>query len=185
MKEKINKMQFDESLISGITKGIEVQLKSIKNDIMSNNVSVGNNQKFINKTFDFSSSDNIKRDNFSQKKKMKEIKELKDEKDALNRKLMQIIENENLLENKNNTGLLVEQNLKEKIKKDVANQKKEILDKIDLINARIKISMKDTEDIDTKRHSNLKNFIDNFQRDKEIVEIRAKKYLKESKERNP
>ena len=184
LKEKINKMQFDESLISGITKGIEVQLKSIKNDIMSNNVSVWNNQKFINKTFDFSSSDNIKRDNFSQKKKMKEIKELKDEKDALNRKLMQIIENENLLENKNNTGLLVEQNLKEKIKKDVAKQKKEILDKIDLINAKIKLSMKDTEDIDTKRHSNLKNFIDNFQRDKEIVEIRAKKYLKESKERN-
>ena len=184
LKEKIKKMQFDESLISGINKGIEGQLKSIKNDIMSNNVSVGNNQKFINKTFDFSSSDNIKRDNFNQKKKIKEIKELKDEKDALNRKLMQIIENENLLENKNNTGLLVEQNLKEKIKKDVSKQKKEILDKIDLINSKIKISMQNTENLDTKRHSNLKNFIDNFQRDKEIVEIRAKKYFKENKERN-
>ena len=46
---------------------------------------------------------------------------------------MQITENENLLENKNNSNLLVEQNLKEKIIKDASKQKKEILDKIDSI----------------------------------------------------
>ena len=44
--------------------------------------------------------------------------------------------------------------------------------------------MQNTQDINSKRFSNLKNFIDNFERDKEIVEIRAKKYLKENKERN-
>ena len=96
---------------------------------------------------------------------------------------MQIIENENLLENKNNSNLLVEQNLKEKIKRDVSKQKKEILDKIDLINSKIKILMRDSEDINTKRITNLKSFLDNFERDKEIAEIRAKKYLKENKQR--
>ena len=56
----------------------------------------------------------------NKKMKYREIKELNEEKNALNRKLMQIIENENLLEgkNKNNSELLVEQNLKEKIKKE-------------------------------------------------------------------
>ena len=82
---------------------------------------------------------------------------------------MQIIENQNLLESKNNPDLLVEKKLIEKIKKDVAKQKKEILDKIDLINAKIKMTMQNTEDVNSKRISNLKTYISNFERDKEIV----------------
>ena len=183
LKDQINKMQFDETILSGINKSIEGQLKSLKDDIMSNNVSVGTNKKLVNKSFDYAVNDNIKKDNYESKKKYKEIYELKEEKDALNRKLMQIMENENLLENKNNSNLLVEQNLKEKIKKDVSKQKKEILDKIDLINSRIKILMRNSEDINTKRITNLKSFLDNFERDKEIAEIRAKKYLKENQKR--
>ena len=136
LKEKINQMHVDKTLLSGINKGIENQLKSVKNDIMEKNISVSNSQQKVNKSFDFSPNDNLRRDNFDVKKKYKEIKDLKEEKDALNRKLMQIIENENLLENKNNSNLLVEQNLRDKIKKDVSKQKKEILDKIDLINSK-------------------------------------------------
>ena len=177
-------MHFDENILSGINKGIEQQLQSVKNDIMEKNVSISNTQKLVNKSFDISMNNSLKKDNFDVKKKYKEIKELKDEKDKLNRKLMQIIENENLLESKNNSDLLVEKNLREKIKKDVSKQKKEILDKIDLINAKMKLTMQNTEDINTKRISNLKAFITNFERDKEIVEIRAKKYLKEHRERN-
>ena len=185
LKDKMNKMQFDESLLSGINKGIEGQLKSLKEDIMSNNVNVSatNNKKFVNKSFDYALSENNKKDNFDVKKKYKEIYELKEEKDALNRKLMQIIENENLLENKNKSNLLVEQNLKEKIKKDVSKQKKEILDKINIINSKIKLLMQSSEDANTKRLMNLKSFLDNFERDKEIAVIRAKKYLKENKQR--
>jgi hypothetical protein len=137
----------------------------------------------VNKSFDYALSENNKKDNFDVKKKYKEIYELKEEKDALNRKLMQIIENENLLENKNKSNLLVEQNLKEKIKKDVSKQKKEILDKINIINSKIKLLMQSSEDANTKRLMNLKSFLDNFERDKEIAEIRAKKYLKENKQR--
>ena len=183
LKEKINQMHFDENILSGINKGIEQQLQSVKNDIMEKNVSISNTQKLVNKSFDISMNNSLKKDNFDVKKKYKEIKELKDEKDKLNRKLMQIIENQNLLESKNNPDLLVEKNLIEKIKKDVAKQKKEILDKIDLINAKIKMTMQNTEDVNSKRISNLKTYISNFERDKEIVEIRAKKYLKEHKER--
>ena len=183
LKEQMSKMNFDNTVLSGINKGIEVQLKSIKDEMYSKNVAFNNNQKIINKSFDFSVGDSLKKENFDIKKKFKEIKELKDEKDALNRKLMQIIENENLIDKKNNSDLLVEQNLRDKIKKDVSKQKKEILYKIDLINSKIKLSLQSTQDANTNRFVNLKNFIDNFQRDKEIAEIRAKKYLKENLER--
>ena len=106
------------------------------------------------------------------------------EKDILNRKLMQIVENEDLLCNKENSNLVVEKNLKEKIKKDVEEQKKKLTEKINNINEKIKNIILDEDDINSKKQDNLKNFIDNFERDKEIIEIRAQKYLKEKKERN-
>ena len=53
LKDQMKKMQFDETILSGINKSIEGQLKSLKDDIMSNNVSVGSNKKSINKSFDY------------------------------------------------------------------------------------------------------------------------------------
>ena len=184
LKDKIDKMQFNNKIISGINKGIDEQLKSVKNDIFSKKVLLKESPKDLDKYINKSYESINKIDNSGNKNKYKAIKELKIEKDNLNRKLMQIIENENLLENKNNTGLVVEQNLKEKIKKDVTNQKNAIITKLEIINEKIKNILLKEEDSSNKKQENLKNFIDNFERDKEIIEIRAKKYLKEKKERN-
>ena len=184
LKDKIDKMQFNNKIISGINKGIDEQLKSVKNDIFSQKVLLKESPKDLDKYINKSYESMNKIDNSGNKNKYKAIKELKIEKDNLNRKLMQIIENENLLENKNNTGLVVEQNLKEKIKKDVTNQKNAIITKLEIINEKIKNILLNEEDPSNKKQENLKNFIDNFERDKEIIEIRAKKYLKEKKERN-
>ena len=54
LKEQMSKMNFDNTVLSGINKGIEVQLKSIKDEMLSKNVAFSNNQKIINKSFDFS-----------------------------------------------------------------------------------------------------------------------------------
>ena len=184
LKDKIGKLNFNNKILSGINKGIDEKLTSVKNEIISQKVNLReipkSVEKYVNKSFDLSS--NIKNDNFNIKNKYKAIKDLKIEKDTLNRKLMQIIENEKLLENENNSGLVVEKNLKEKIKKDSTLQKNKILEKIEIINDKIKNMMLD-DDLNIKKQKNLKNFIDNFERDKEIVEIRAKKFLKENRER--
>ena len=75
-------------------------------------------------------NNNLKKDNFYLKKKYKEIKELKNEKDKLDRKLIQINENQNLLESKNNSNLLFEKNLIKKIKKMLPNKKKKFFIKL-------------------------------------------------------
>ena len=137
-------------------------------------------KRYVNKSFDLSS--NSKNDNINNKNKYKTIKDLKIERDNLNRKLLQIMENEKLLENEDNIGLVVEKNIKEKIKKDSTVQKNKIIEKIEIINEKIKNMMLDDE-LNIRKQTNLRNFIDNFERDKEIVEIRAKKYLKEKRER--
>ena len=185
LKDKIDKMKYNNNLLSGINNGMDELLKSVKKDIFSKKVLLkdapNNMEKYINKSFDIGS--NNKEANYNLKNKYKTIKELKIEKDNLNKKLIQLIENENLIDNKNNSEFIVEQNLKEKIKKDVNAQKKKIIQKIENINEKIKDVILNEEDINNKKQENLKNFIDNFERDKELIEIRTKKYLKEKKER--
>ena len=58
------------------------------------------------------------------------------------------------------------------------------IQKLENINNNIKNEILNQKDINNNRQENLKNFIDNFERDKEIVKIRAKKYREEKKERN-
>ena len=139
-------------------------------------------EKYVNKSFQLGSKANI--DNINLKNKYRIIKELKVEKDNLKKKLVQLTENESLLEKKGGSEFIVEQNLKEKLKKDLINQKNKIIQKIEDIDIKIKDILLEMDNIDNKKQINLQNFIDNFERDKEILEVRAKKYLKEKRERN-
>ena len=68
--------------------------------------------------------------------------------------------------------------------REVQNQKEEVKEKIADINYRIKYTI-DQDKLQTiPCKERVKDFITNFERDKEIIEIRAKKYYKEYKERN-
>jgi hypothetical protein len=188
LKDKIGKMQFNNNVLSGINKGIGQQLSSVKKDIISTKVVLSKDapkdlEKYINKSFEASSNNN-KDEIFNLKNKYKSIKELKKDKDILSRKLIQIVENENLLENKNDAEHVVEQNVKEKIKKEMLIKKNKIIRKLENVNEKIKNILIDVEDSGSKKQDKIKNFMDNFERDKEIIEIRAKKYLMETKERN-
>ena len=185
LKDKISKLDFNNKVLSGINKGIDEQLKSVRQEIISQKVLLKdlpkNVDKLLNKSFELSSNNN-KNNELIVKKKYKSIKDLKIEKDILSKKLMQLVENENLLENQNSSQI-VEQNLKEKIKNDMSIKKNKIILKLQNINDKIKNEILDIKDINNNKKENLKNFIENFERDKEIVEIRERKYIKEKNER--
>ena len=185
LKDKISKLNFNNLLLSGINKGIDGQLKSVRKEIISHKVLVNdlpkNLDKYLNKSFEI--NPNKKNEGLIIKNKYKTIKDLKKEKDILNKKLMQLIENENLLENQKGFPI-VEQNLNEKIKKDMTIKKNKIIQKLENIKDKIKNEILNIKDINNNKQENLKNFLDNFERDKEIIEIRAKKYMKEKEERN-
>ena len=175
LKDKISKLNFNNLLLSGINKGIDGQLKSVRKEIISHKVLVNdlpkNLDKYLNKSFEI--NPNKKNEELIIKNKYKTIKDLKKEKDILNKKLMQLIENENLLENQKGFPI-VEQNLNEKIKKDMTIKKNKIIQKLENINDKIKNEILNIKDINKNKQENLKIFLDNFERDKEIVEIRAK-----------
>ena len=76
-----------------------------------------------------------------------------------------------------------EKNMKEYQMKNVKNQKNQINDRLTEIEFRINQILEE-ESFKVKKRDNLQKFKENFERDKEIIEARAQKYLRESKERN-
>ena len=76
---------------------------------------------------------------------------------------------------------MFDKSIKEQQLKSIQDKKDQLSEKIKAIEFEIKCIMEEHQELSNKEKMRL--FIDNFERDKEIVEIRAKKYIKESKER--
>ena len=192
LKDKISKMECSEKLLSSIKKGLGEQMKTIKTDIKENNILITevpkNLKQLILRKADTDATLTPGED-YEMKKRHKAIKELKNEQNKLKQKLIKLKENGNLLENQSFLNISIPQkypNFEKSIKefqiKDNKSKINDLINKISLIDE--KISQLILADNQSTRKDKLKSFIENFERDKEIAEVRARKYLKESKERS-
>ena len=196
LKEKLSKLNYDEKLLTNIQKGLGVQVENIKSQIQDKNILITEVPKDLNKYIIRSASTENKiikysNQDYELKKKHKITKELKEEQAQLRSKLKKIEENESLLNNEgfmnlNNTydGLTqFDKSIKEQHIKTITNKKNEIKERLIEIESRLKLIIEDDNNKQTRKEK-LQTFKENFERDKEIIEARAKKYLKETKERN-
>ena len=196
LKEKINKLNYDSKLLNNIQKDLGSQIEEIKTQIKDNNILITQVPKDLNKYIIRSASSDTKivkysNEDYELKKKHKVIKELKEEETALKQKLLKIEENEALLNNegfislnKSYEGITkLDKSIKEQHIKTIKNKKNDINERLKEIEFRIDLLLKEDNSKLTKREK-LQNFKDTFERDKEIIEARANKYLKETKERN-
>ena len=195
LKEKIMKMNYNEKLFLSINKSLDNQVKSIHNDVLDNQVlittiSKNNNKKpYLPESLSAGDITNLR--NYDSKFKLKTIKELKNEEENIKNNLKQLLENEKLIKDESFTklyslkqsqsNLSLDKILKiEKLKK-IENKKNAYIQQINEIDFKINEIMNNNKN-ELLRKNKLKSFIDNFERDKEIAEIRAKKYYKESKQ---
>ena len=199
LKEKMNKINYSKNLISNIEKDMNSQIKDIKTEIEGNKVVINKETKDLGKIME-----NIKLQrekklvkysevDYNLKKKHKLLKELRDEQNLIKAKISKIEGNEALLKsegfiNLNNSyeGIITpfDKSKKEqemKINKNKINDLKERLREIEF---RIEEIIKEDEDSKISKKEKLENFQKSINRDKELIEKRAEKYLKESKERN-
>ena len=197
LKEKITKLNYDEKLLNNIQKGLGEQVENIKSQIQEKNILITEVPKDLNKYIIKSASTENKiikysNEDYELKKKHKNIKELTEEQASLKKKLMKIEENENLLNNEgfmnlNNTydGLTqFDKSIKEQQIKSIKNKKYEINERLIEIDKRLRLILNEEENNKLSKKEKLQSFCENFERDKEIVEARAKKYIKETKQRN-
>ena len=195
LNNKKNEMNLSQSLNKSIQSGLDSQVTDIKSQIQDKSILITQPKdlnKYINRSA-LSQNKIIKNSNedYQQKQLHKVVTDLKEEQNTLRMRLKKIEENEALLNkegfmNLNNSyqgPTKYEKSMKEYQMKNIKNQKNEINDRLTEVEFRINHILEE-ESMKVKKRDNLQKFKENFERDKEIIEARDKKYLKESKERN-
>ena len=208
LKEKLNTMKskFSENLLSNINKELFSQVNLIKKQLSDSNIQITEIPKNLNKylpklkqtknNISFSSTPNLflpilkdcNKDEYYTKKNYKNLRNLKEEQNILKKNLVKICENENLLENENklndlNNNFKVDYNIKIQQLKSLKMQKKELIDKINFLDIKINNIISNDKSSRLPKNQILKNFIKNFNRDKELSEIISRKYIIESNKR--
>ena len=193
LKQKIITMNFSEKLINGIGKTLDTQVKNIQNELKNNQLLL----TAVNKNFKFHRNKTVNSNELGislDKTKIKKLKELKSEQNYVKQNLNKIIENEkvikaenfnsfnmnSLLRNQVPHSLSLDKKLKLEEYKKLDIQKKNLISKINDIEYQINQLLLEENLNFASRKNKIKNFLDNFEKDKEIIETRAKKYYKES-----
>ena len=187
LKEKLSNIDINIKALNGINKSMEKQIKNIEKDILENQILITEPKRVIK--INTKKTDKIT--NFEDKAKLKTIKGLNDSKNYLNSKLQQILLNEKYLKNEGNIEnlnlsdkyvSLVDQNIYENKKIILENKKEQLITKISQIEEDLKTLSLSGDEL--SRRNRIKHYLQNFEKDKKIIESRAKKYYKESIERN-
>ncbi len=188
LKDKLSQMNTNKNITQGINKSMDKQMKNLHSDFFENKILMTEIPKKLDKLLSESLQ---KSPNYETKNKIKAIRELQEEKNILNLKLQKIITNEKFLDKEgymesgevtNRTFSPMDQKVFEDKKKVLKEKKNNLMKKIEEIEEKLnKILINVGE---TSRKERLKNYIENFEKDKEVIENRAKKYYKEAKERN-
>ena len=192
LQTKISKMDCNQNLMSNIKKELGDKAKTIVKD---ENIPINQKTKDLNAYLqkEADAKNKNSEEMYANKQRYKEVKKLKDELIKYKSNYNQLEENKKFLHEKDLSNQLnnsqriypqetvYEKSKKEQQIKEIDDKMKNIMDKINEIQFQIKLKMEDHKTLTNKEK--IKLFLENFERDKEIVEIRAKKYLKESKER--
>ena len=183
LKEKLSNIDINIKALNGINKSMEKQIKNIEKDILENQIP--------KRVIKINTKKTDKISNFEDKAKLKTIKGLNDSKNYLNSKLQQILLNEKYLKNEGNIEnlnlsdkyvSLVDQNIYENKKIILENKKEQLITKISQIEEDLKTLSLSGDEL--SRRNRIKHYLQNFEKDKKIIESRAKKYYQESIERN-
>lgn len=191
LRDKITKLNPNKNLMSTIKNELGSKIKTI---ITEENILITEAPKDLNKYIpkNIEGKSLNAEENYLNKKKYKDVKKIRYEILILNKTMEQLLENERLLTNEefiklNDSQKGYEQNsmfdksVKEQKLKTIKDKKKIITEKIKLLENQLKSML--GEEPTSSNQEKLKFFKDNFNRDKEIIEDRAKKLYKESKER--
>ena len=190
LKKKMNEMKINTEIVSGVSKSLGKQIENIEKDMDSNELLITEVKKDLSKLIKNKSEESlfISKDIVEEKQKLHSLKELQNREVLLKNKLNKLEQTENLINNKssalidNKDKSLIEDNIKKQQLKEIKMKKEELNDRINEINYQIN-KMLFEENVNNKK-VRIKKFLDNFEKDKEIIIERAKKYERETKERD-
>ena len=193
------KLEIDPSILSGVEMGLNKILITVQDDMEENKLEINPAQKNINE-IKKSNSNNASMipkyptANFEASIKMQKIKELSQRKKRIEKQINQIDENIRLIDEEKTfnyggggAGYLDYPNsvVDENIKKDQIKENKQtkelLLAKLNGINEQVQKLMENEEEMANMKKLNIKDFLENFEKNKEKSEELAKKYDEEKR----
>ena len=187
-----SKEEIDPNILSGVEIGLNKVLMSLQEDFEGNKIIVG--QESINtedfKKFRQNSSSILPSANFESSIRMQKIKELNQSKKKLEKQINQINTKINMMEEENTTAILgdieypnsiIEENIKKDKIKDNKQTKELLLAKLNGINEQVQRLVQSEEDLNKNKKLNVKEFLENFDKDKEKSEELVKKLTEDKK----
>ena len=187
LKEKLSKIETNQNLISNINKELNGQVKTMMDD---DNILITEIPADLNKFIQKRNNNKNTIVDFNEKIKYKQLKVLKKEKEALKINLKKAEQNEKLLKDEGFLHLksggkeetMFDKGIKEHELKTVEKKIKNLKDKIQETDDKIYAIIQQIEPMTMKEKRKL--YLENFEREREIAETRAKKYFREAKNRN-
>ena len=181
-----SKEEIDPNIYSGVGLGLNKVLLSVQDDLDENKIEIGQEPLNIEdiKKFKLNSSLINSNPNFESSIRIQKIKELNQSKKNLEQKILILNNKINEMEEEANSNIKLD-DIEENIKKDKIKgnkQKKELLlSKLNGINEQVKRLVQNEEELTKSKKLNIKEFLENFEKDKEKSEELVKKLNEEKK----
>ena len=184
------KSEINIGIIDGIEEGLNNIMNSVQDDIQENKIQINNTKKNFNELTKNNITLNNKNQNYENLIKIQKINELNNRKKNIERQISKIEENIKVIKDEkifyqptklNIPVSIIEQNIKNDQMKENKHLKELLISKLNGINEQVKKLMENEEEFNHNKKINVKDFLDNFEKDKMKAEEQARKYSEEKK----
>ena len=187
------KSEINIGIIDGVENGLNSVLEDIHDDIQENKIKVQNVEKHLNdQSKNNISSLNRTKSDYETLIKMQKINELNQTKKNIEKQInkvdenMKIIKDEKIFNQTNKLNIpyiVIDQNIKKDKLKENKQIKELLLSKLNGINEQVNKLMENEKEFKINKKINVKEFLENFEKDKVKLEEQARKYNEEKKQR--
>jgi len=181
-------MNFDDEVMNGVSKGLGLYLDNIKNDLDEEKVlitEVTNDnkiKKYVEENEEKEKIHKTDEQNLMSKKNLQKLRNFREEKEKLNNYILKLDEKKKFIEDEGMMNLdEVEKNIKIDELKKIKNQTLLCNQRINVIDYHIKNILADEYNL--TRGEKIRNFLSNFDKEKEKTELISKEYYKKYREK--
>ena len=186
------KTEINIGIIDGVEIGLNSIMEDIHDDIQENKIKVENMKQNFNEQSKNNASLNRNKSDYESLIKIQKINELNQRKKNIEKQInkvdenMQIIKDEKIFNQTNKLNIpymIIDQNIKKDKMKENKQIKELLLSKLNSINEQVNKLMENEKEFKVNKKINVKEFLDNFEKDRLKAEAQARKYSEEKKKR--
>lgn len=188
------KNEVSPEIVIGVDNGLNNVLTEIKESILNSDLQINPENGNINNLISALSKEVKREIDIEEAIKRQKLKDLEESKNNLQKKITKLDENLKIIDSttrpdgESSSGLInpsdqVEENIKKAQLKEIKNTKEMLIKKLEGIDEQVQKLMASEEQVAQMKKLNIKQFLENFERDKTLAEQRAQKYEEDMKKR--